>query len=135
GPLLTLARGFPGLRGNLGRKVVIGSTVVGPPELGTRVRGIVYGGPTAHPPRAYLSALRREFPEIAKDFLGGAFDYAYYDAMAATLQALDRVHGDLSGGERRFMAALGRVTLDAPNGRTTLDANRQAIAPNSLFKV
>ena len=75
------------------------------------MRGIVWGGPTNNPPRAYLAALRKAFPEIAKDYLGFAFDYAYYDAMTATLQALDRVHGDLSGGERRFMAALARVTL------------------------
>ena len=72
--------------------------------------------------RAYLATLRRAFPEIAKDYLGFAFDYAYYDAMTATLQALDRVHGDLSGGEKRFMAALARVELDAPNGR--IDARR-----------
>ena len=64
-----------------------------------------------------------------------AFDYSYYDAMSATLQALDRVHGDLSGGERTFMAALGKVVLNAPNGRTTLGADHQAIAQNTLIQV
>ena len=134
GPLLTLARDYPGLRGNLARKVVAGTTVVPPPKLGARVRGIVWGGPTHNPPRAYLATLRRAFPEIANDYLGFAFDYAYYDAMTATLQALDRVHGDLSGGEKRFMAALAHVELDAPNGRTTLDASHRAIAPNTLYE-
>ena len=67
--------------------------------------------------------------------LGGALDYAYYDAMAATLQALEHVHGDLSGRERRFMAALARLTLDAPNGPTTLDRSRRAIAPGALSEV
>ena len=84
--------------------------------------------------RAYLATLRKAFPEIAKDYLGFAYDYAYYDAMTATLQALDRVHGDLSDGEKRFMAALAHVELDAPNGRTTLDASHRAIAPNTLFE-
>ena len=134
GPLLTLARDYPGLRGNLGRKVVGGTTLVPPHKLGARVRGIVWGGPTHDPDPAYLPTLRKAFPEIAKDYLGFAFDYAYYDAMTATLQALDRVHGDLSDGEKRFMAALAHVELDAPNGRTTLDASHRAIAPNTLFE-
>jgi hypothetical protein len=73
-----------------------------------------------------------QLPEIRKDILGFAFDYSYYDAMSATLQALARVHGDLSGGERKFMAALGKVVLDAPNGRTALSPDHQAIAPTSL---
>ena len=134
GPLRTLARDYLGLRGDLSRHVVIGSTVVTPPELGRRTRGIVFGGSLSAPP-TYLAALRKAFPEIARDLLGGALDYAYYDAMAATLQALEHVHGDLSGRERRFMAALARLTLDAPNGRTTLDRSRRAIAPGALSEV
>ena len=50
--------------------------------------------------------------------------------MAATLQALDEIHGDLSGGEKRFMAALAKVTLDAPNGRISLDSKHLGIGPN-----
>jgi branched-chain amino acid transport system substrate-binding protein len=132
GALQALATGYPGLRGNLSRKVVVGTTVVGPPQLGDRVRGIVSGGPRPDAPKKYLASLRRAFPEIRKDILGFAFDYSYYDAMSATLQALARVHGDLSGGERKFMAALGKVVLDAPNGRTALSPDHQAIAPTSL---
>ena len=52
--------------------------------------------------------------------------------MAATLEALDASGGDLSDGERRFMAALAKVELDAPNGHIRLDRNHQAIAPNYL---
>lgn len=133
GALLALARGYPGMQGNLARKVVGGTTLVTAHELGKRVRGVVWGAQPS-PRHAYLASLRKEFPEIAKNYLGGPFDYGYYEAMAATLQALDRVHGDLSGGERRFMAALARVRLNAPNGRTTLDANHRAIAPNALFE-
>ena len=51
--------------------------------------------------------------------------------MAATLQALDEVHGDLSGGERRFMAALAKVTLDAPNGRFSLDSKHLGSGPTT----
>jgi YVTN family beta-propeller protein len=132
-PLLTIARHVPGLRGNLGRKVVIGTTVTWTPQLGNRVRGLVSAGPTLHPRPGYLGRLRADFPEIRKDFLGSPFDYSYYDAMTATLEALEEVNGDLSGGERRFMTALSKVTLDAPNGPTHLSTDRQAVAPNALI--
>ena len=55
--------------------------------------------------------------------------------MAATLQALDEVHGDLSGGEKRFMAALAKVTLDAPNGRISLDSKHLGIGPNYVWQL
>jgi hypothetical protein len=55
--------------------------------------------------------------------------------MEAVLKALERVNGDLSDGERRFMAALAKVELDAPNGHVRLDAHRQAIAPNYLNRL
>ena len=97
------------------------------------MRGIVWAGPTPTVSRTYLASLRTAFPEIRKDVLGSAFDYSYYDAMSATLQALDRVHGDLSGGERTFMTALGKVVLNAPNGRTALGLDHQAIAQNTLI--
>ena len=131
GALSALATGYPGLRGSLARKVVMGSTTVGPPQLGARMRGVVFAGART-PPAWYLAKLRTSFPEIRNDFLGSAFDYAYYDAMAATLQALERVRGDLSHGETAFAAALAKVVLSAPNGRTRLDAAHQAIAPTTL---
>ena len=55
--------------------------------------------------------------------------------MTAVLTALAQVHGDLSGGERRFQAALAKVRLNSPVGPIRLDRNRQAIAPNYLLRV
>jgi hypothetical protein len=63
------------------------------------------------------------------------WDVAYYDATAATVAALVAVHGDLSGGERRFMAALARVRLNSPTGTIRLDTSRQAIGPNYLVRL
>ena len=131
GALSALATGYARLRGNLARKLVMGSTTVGPPQLGARMRGVAFAGPRTAP-AWYLAKLRASFPEIRNDFLGSAFDYAYYDAMAATLQALERVRGDLSHGETAFSAALAEVVLSAPNGRTRLDRAHQAIAPTTL---
>ena len=145
--LLALAGADPQLRGNLARKVVL--TSVGPQPslypLGARAAGIAAAGPTLLLPGAdarpglapsarYRTAFTRAFPKIPKS-QRGIFDVPYYDAMTATLQALERVHGDLSGGEKRFMAALAKVTLDAPNGRISLDSKHLGIGPNYVWKL
>lgn len=59
----------------------------------------------------------------------------YYGAMLATLTALDQVGGDLSGGHDEFRAVLAGLELDAPNGKITLDENRQAIGTNFVTEV
>jgi hypothetical protein len=128
--------------------MVVASIVMTPTllsELGRRAFGLVMGGPYPLLPTAYLPALAAKsrfvtelhklVPQISVHIIGGVFDVPYYNAMSATLAALDQVHGDLSGGERGFVAALARVTLDAPNGRTSLDSRHQAIAPNYLWQL
>ena len=59
----------------------------------------------------------------------------YYGAALATLTALDAVGGDLSGGHDEFRATLASLELDAPNGKITLDENRQAIGTNFVTEV
>jgi hypothetical protein len=77
----------------------------------------------------------KAFPKIPSAGLGGLFDVPYHNATAATLLALEQVHGDVSGSERRFMAALAKVRLEAPDGRTTLDSRHRAIAPNYVWQL
>ena len=52
-----------------------------------------------------------------------------------TLQALDKVNGDLSDGHKKFRAALASLVLDAPNGQMKLDDNRQAIGTSFVTEV
>ncbi|MBX5454600.1 MAG: ABC transporter substrate-binding protein [Acidobacteriia bacterium] len=59
----------------------------------------------------------------------------YYDATDAVFNALDQVNGDLSDGNKKFRNALQNMVLDAPNGRITLDENRQAIGTNFVTEV
>lgn len=59
----------------------------------------------------------------------------YYGAMQATLTALDEIGGDLSGGHEKFREVLAGLELDAPNGKITLDENRQAIGTNFVTEV
>jgi branched-chain amino acid transport system substrate-binding protein len=60
---------------------------------------------------------------------------SYYNSADAVFKALDEVQGDLSDGNKKFRAALQNLVLDAPNGRITLDENRQAIGTNFVTEV
>ncbi|MGZ8697133.1 MAG: ABC transporter substrate-binding protein [Gaiellaceae bacterium] len=144
--LTSLLNKLPLLRGGLAGKVVgNGSPFVDPSiALGDRLVGAVYstGGTNSSPtgPGAdYVARLARAFPKIYS-FTGllaptNGFGLGYHNAMQAVLAALERVDGDLSDGERRFMSELAKVELDAPNGHVRLDAHRQAIAPNYLNRL
>ncbi len=59
----------------------------------------------------------------------------YYNSADAMFKALDEVKGDLSNNNKRFREALGKIVLDAPNGKITLDENRQAIGTNFVTEV
>jgi branched-chain amino acid transport system substrate-binding protein len=126
---------FNGLRGPLARRIV-GGVYWGnvTRDIGKRVVGVVTGGPepsalTGPASSRYLAAMHKAFPDQNAYYI---FPIAYYDSMQAVLKALEQVHGDLSGGERRFRAALANVHLDSPVGPIRLDRNRQAIAASYL---
>lgn len=134
---------FGALRGSLAKRIVGGifmDTVLVSPELQQRLVGVVTGGSnpfeSARSWRNLGAAMGKTFPDLGPQTpvltTQTVFPPPYYDAMAAVIDALEQVHGDLSGGERRFQAALANVRLDSPIGPIRLDHNRQAIAPNYL---
>ena len=60
----------------------------------------------------------------------------YYNATMAMAQCMDTVNGDLSDGHAGFRSCLSSLVLEnAPNGRISLDENRQAIGTNFLTEV
>jgi branched-chain amino acid transport system substrate-binding protein len=81
--------------------------------------------------RRFASSSAHAFPGRPAYFA----DFYTYDAMEPVLEALKQAHGDLSHGERRLQQALARLTFRAPNGTTSLDGRRQAIAPIYLGRV
>ena len=133
-----VARGYPALRTNLSAKDDRQR-----PRLSrdsrTWGRGRSGSSPAAESgcrTDRYVARMRRAFPKLNRVLLGSAFDVYYHDAMTATLQALDKVGGDLSGGGRRFQAALARVELDSSQqGHVRLDSTHQGIAPNYLLQL
>jgi branched-chain amino acid transport system substrate-binding protein len=59
----------------------------------------------------------------------------YYDETTAALQALDKVNGDLSDGQKKLREVLASLVLDAPNGQMKLDSNHQAIGLSFVTEV
>ena len=59
----------------------------------------------------------------------------YYNSANSMFKALDEVKGDLSNNNKAFREALNKIVLDAPNGKITLDENRQAIGTNFVTEV
>jgi ABC-type branched-subunit amino acid transport system substrate-binding protein len=59
----------------------------------------------------------------------------YFNSTNAMIMALEAVGGDLSDGHAAFRDALRSLEIDAPNGKITLDENRQAIGTTFVTEV
>jgi branched-chain amino acid transport system substrate-binding protein len=112
-------------------------------RLARAARGVVAGGsqPYVSDNPVWLR-VRREFGRwfpgvVATRTVPAEFPLglAYHNAAEATVEALERVNGDLSRGQARFREALARLTLETPTGTIRLDRNRQAIASAYLTRV
>jgi branched-chain amino acid transport system substrate-binding protein len=63
------------------------------------------------------------------------FALVYYINMKAALDGLEAVKGDLSDGQKKYQAALQKMTLKTPVGDVKLDGNRQAIGTTFITEV
>jgi len=59
----------------------------------------------------------------------------YYGAAMALFEALNEVKGDLSDNQSKLKGALASLTINAPNGKISLDEDRQAIGTNFVTEV
>jgi branched-chain amino acid transport system substrate-binding protein len=84
--------------------------------------------------RGYVQAGRAAYPQYRPAF-GETLDIDDYDAVELALEALERVHGDMSHGEKRFMAALTSIRLHTPVGVVRVDRHHQAVVPDFLNQV
>ena len=107
----------------LGSRPPAGVMVTGPPFSSTRPAW-----------RGYLEAARAAYPRYGAGF-GEPIDLGNYDAVELALEALQRVHGDMSHGEKRFMAALTSIRLHTPAGVARVDRHHQAVVSNFLSRV
>jgi len=63
------------------------------------------------------------------------FAYLYYINTRATLEALDAVKGDLSGGQKAYRAALQKTNFKGPAGEVKIDANRNGVGTTYITEV
>jgi phage tail protein X len=59
----------------------------------------------------------------------------YYGSTMALFAALNKANGDLSDNQSKLKTALAGLTIDAPNGKISLDEDRQAIGTNFVTEV
>jgi len=85
--------------------------------------------------QAYVKAYQDTFPPEERFPSPSLLATGYYNATSAMLQCVDMVGGALGDGQADFRACLSSLELDAPNGKITLDGNRQAIGTNFVSEV
>jgi branched-chain amino acid transport system substrate-binding protein len=132
--------------GNLSKKILFGSVALDPivvEQLGERVVGGVTGSNTAPDSRnavykKYVAQAVKHYPALGAGAAASLFSANYWGATWPVIQALKNVGGDLSGGQKKFRAALtavGNKGFNTPEGVVKLDQNRNAIGSNYLIQL
>jgi branched-chain amino acid transport system substrate-binding protein len=85
--------------------------------------------------QAFVQRYRDAYPEGERYPSPSLYATNYYNATVAALKALEAINGELDDDQANFRAALAALVLDAPNGRITLDQNRQAIGSTFITEV
>jgi branched-chain amino acid transport system substrate-binding protein len=84
--------------------------------------------------RDYRAAAHAAFPRY-RGGIGEPQDIDDYDSIELALETIKRVDGDMSDGDKRFMAALSSVRLRSPFGTVRIDRSRHAVVPGFLSRV
>ncbi len=85
--------------------------------------------------QSFVKAYQDAYPPEKRFGAPALMATGYYNAFSAAHQCLEKISGDLSDGHAKFRSCLATLELDAPNGKITLDGNRQAIGTNFLTEV
>ncbi|MCR9213703.1 MAG: ABC transporter substrate-binding protein [Proteobacteria bacterium] len=124
--------------------LVGGSITVDQSVLGSKgnIRKSIIGTPSGGPmsdtwddPRwdAFVKTYQGMFPDGFPS--PSLFAHAYYINTKAALLALNEVNGDLSDGEKKFRAALSKLSFETPTGMVSVDERRNGIADIFLTEV
>jgi branched-chain amino acid transport system substrate-binding protein len=86
--------------------------------------------------QTFVKEYQADFPPDKRFASPSLLATNYYDSTMALILALNKVNGDLSDNQKKLKDALASIVLDdAPNGKISLDANRQAIGTNFVTEV
>jgi branched-chain amino acid transport system substrate-binding protein len=143
--LIPFLKAYEQAHGPINGKKFIGNLFWGTPgqfeQLSTRVTGAYVGGAGTAGDLATPAAKNYANNIIGKWFktippFGAAapqaastFTFGYFANTGGRIKGLQAVKGDLSGGQKKLQAALGKVKLASPYGPIRLDKNRQAVIP------
>jgi branched-chain amino acid transport system substrate-binding protein len=130
---------YMAIGGDPGTHMLGGSSVMDPTSftVGNSLVGMVGGSPvplgsTAPAWANWVSGFSKVYPSAPVNSL---FTGLYYDGMQAIIQGLTKVDGNLSGNEAAFKAALTNLNPTFPNGKVTLDANRNSVQPSYVVQI
>ena len=85
--------------------------------------------------QAFVKAYQDAFPPEKRFPTPALMATGYYNAFNAMKICMDNVKGELGDGHKGLRQCLSTLELDAPNGKITLDSNRQAIGTNFVTEV
>ena len=94
--------------------------------IGTPTSGWVANDNPAPEWQAYVKAYQDGFPADKRLPSPSLFGVGYHVNTLAMIAGLNEVNGDLSGGQKKFHAALSKLKLKTPLGEISLNENRQA---------
>lgn len=123
----------------IGGSITVDQTVLGTKGkqrdyvIGTPAAGPIADNAQDAPWKKFVADYKAAYPDGFPS--PSLFAQGYYINTEAVLLALDKVHGDLSDGEKKFREALSTLDFQTPTGEVKLDHNRQAIADNYLTEV
>jgi branched-chain amino acid transport system substrate-binding protein len=104
--------------------------------VGTMSAGPMADGIDTPEWKAFVADYQKNFPVSKGGYPSPSlFAWGYYTNMKATLDALDVVKGDLSGGQAKYREALSKLVMKGPTGDVRLDGNRQAIGTTYVTEV
>src|SRR5437762_2255029 len=139
--LIPFLKAYEQAHGPIVAKKFIGNLFWGTPgqfeQLSTRVSGVYFGGAgtagdlATKAAKAYNAQVGKVFKTIppfgaAAPQASSTFTYGFYVNTWGLLAGLKSVKGDISGGQKKLQAAIGKVKLSTPYGPLHLDKNRQA---------
>lgn len=85
--------------------------------------------------QAFVKAYQDAFPPEKRFPSPSLLATGYYNAFNAMKTCMDQIKGELGDGHKGLRQCLATLELDAPNGKITLDSNRQAIGTNFVTEV
>jgi branched-chain amino acid transport system substrate-binding protein len=143
--LIPFLKAYEQAKGPINGKKFIGNLFWGTPgqfeQLSTRVTGAYAGGAGTAGDLATPAAQQYSKRIIGKWFktippFGAAapqasstFTFGYFINTWGLIKGLQAVKGDLSGGQKKLQAAIGKVRLATGYGPIRLDKNRQGVIP------